>query len=150
MQDQQQIKILKAVGQARQEALATPGVERRLADLAVDAGVVGASDERADLAVELRQRQRWGRGGLAPDKVPGQLGQQLGVDRAEQALDLSATLRGPTGGVDDPEPQVHRHLVEVATGEVAAVVDIERVRDAADWPGGSALRQIAGAAQGRC
>lgn len=60
MQDQQEVEIFKAVGQARQEALATPSVERRLTNLAVNTGVIGAGDEGADLAVELRQRQRWG------------------------------------------------------------------------------------------
>jgi hypothetical protein len=56
MQDQQEVEVLEAVGKAGQEALTTPGVERRLTDLAVDTGVVGAGDEGADLAVEPRQR----------------------------------------------------------------------------------------------
>ena len=38
--------------------------------------------------------------------MPGQLGQQLGVDRAEQALDLTPALRAADGGVDDLEPEV--------------------------------------------
>jgi hypothetical protein len=66
--------------------------------------------------------------------VSGQFGQQLSVERAKQALDLSPALRAADGGVDDPEPEVRRHLVKVPAGEIAAVVDIEHVRHAADRP----------------
>ncbi len=74
MQDQQEVEVLEAVGKARQEALATPGVERGLADLAVDADVVGAGDEGADLAVEPRQRQCRGEAALPPTRCPGSSG----------------------------------------------------------------------------
>ena len=51
--DQQQVEVLQALGAARQEAAAPPGIERRLAGLAVQPGVVGAGDEGAHGPVQL-------------------------------------------------------------------------------------------------
>ena len=97
--------------------------------------MVGVGNEGADGPVQLRQRQARRGCRLAAGKVSRQLGQQLGVEGAEQALDLASALRPADGGVDDPEAQAGRHLVEVLAGEIAAVIDVEHVRNAADGPG---------------
>ncbi len=132
--DQQQIELLQALGQPRQKTVLAPSVERHSAGLAVGAKVVRAGDEGADGPVQLRQRQARRRGRPAADEVPGQLRQQLGGERAEQPLDLAPALRPPDGGVDHPEAERGRNLVEMAAGEVRAVIDVEHVRDAAHWP----------------
>jgi len=133
--DQEQVKVFQAIWAARQEAAAPPGVERCLAGLAVTADVVRAGDEGADGPVQLCQGQaRRGRR-LAAGEVPGQLGQQLGVERAEQALDLAPALRPGDSRVDDAEAEAGSDLFEVVAGEVAAVIDVEHVRDAANRPG---------------
>ena len=67
--------------------------------------------------------------------MPRQLRQEFGVERAEQALDLAPALGPPNRGVDDAKPQASRDLIEVLAGEVAPVIDVEYVRDAADGPG---------------
>jgi len=57
--------------------------------------------------------------------MPGQVGQQLGSDRAEESFQLAAALRPPDGGVDDLDVQVGGGRGEVVAGEVAAVVGVE-------------------------
>jgi hypothetical protein len=58
------------------------------------------------------------------DQMPGQLGQEFGVERAEQPLDLAPSLRSRHGGIDQAEAQAGRDLLEMVAGEVAAVIDI--------------------------
>jgi hypothetical protein len=55
--------------------------------------------------------------------MPGQLGEEFGVERAEQALDLAPSLRARDGGIDNTETQAGRDLLEMVAGEVAAVID---------------------------
>jgi len=56
-------------------------------------GIVGRDDVGADRGVQLGERQAGWRGWLAIAEIARQLGQQLGVDGAEQPLDLAAPLR---------------------------------------------------------
>ena len=79
--------------------------------------------------------RRGGVAGLPWSRYPGSSGQQLSIKGAEQALNLASALWPADGGVDDAETETGSHLVEVMTGEVAAVIDVERVRDAANRPG---------------
>lgn len=127
--------ILQALGKTRQEAAAPPSVERRLADLAMRAKVIRAGDEGADRAVQLRQRQAWRGRRPAPGEMSGQLGQQLAVERAEQAFDLASALWPSDSGIDHLKTERGRNLFKVLAGEVAAVIDVEHVRNAADGPG---------------
>src|SRR5215813_11147441 len=58
------------------------------------------------------------------DQMPGQLGQEFGVERAEQTLDLAPSLRARDGGIDKAEAQAGRDLLEMVAGEIAAVIRI--------------------------
>ena len=73
MQEEQEVELLEAVGQARQEAARPPGVERRRTGLAC-ACVVGAGDEGTDRAIQLGQRQGRGGAGLPSTRYPGSSG----------------------------------------------------------------------------
>ena len=137
--DQEEVEFLQALGQARQEAACGPGLARRGARLRVGAGVVGADDEGADHTVELGQRQGWRGRRATADEVAGQLGQQLRRDGAKEPLHLAAPLGPGHGRVDQADAQVGRDLLEVAAGEVGAVVDVEGIGDAAHGPGGVLL-----------
>ena len=66
--------------------------------------------------------------------MAGELGEQFGVDRTEQALDLAAPLWSGDRREDELEPEVRGNLFEMRAGEVRAVVDVEHVRDAAYDP----------------
>jgi hypothetical protein len=114
------------------------------------AHVVGAGDVAADGGVQLGQGQPRRRGGLAAHEVAGQLGQQLGVQRAEQPLHLAPALGAPDGRVDKLDAQIGGHLAEVGAGEVAVVVDVQHVGDAADRPGRGGLTPDRLAQRQRC
>src|SRR4051812_36690245 len=96
--------------------------------------MIGAGDEGTDRLIQLRQRQSRCASRLALDEVAGQLGQEFGVEGPEQALDLAPALRARDAGIHDPDVQARSYLVEVLAGEVAAVIDVEHVRNAADRP----------------
>src|SRR3954452_21674078 len=105
--------------------------------------MIGTGDEGTDRLIQFRQRQSRCASRLALDEVAGQLGQEFGVEGPEQALDLAPALRSRDAGINDPAVQARSHWVEVLAGEVAAVIDVEHVRNAADRTSESALRQIA-------
>ena len=67
--------------------------------------------------------------------MSGEICQELGVDGAEEPLDLPAALRASDGGVDQPDVQIYGGGGELVADEVAAVVDVEHVGDAAHRPG---------------
>ena len=71
--------------------------------------------------------------------MTGQFREELGVQCAEQALDLATSLRPRDGGIDDAEAQAGRDLIKVIASEIAALIDVEPVWDAADGPGGIGL-----------
>ena len=71
--------------------------------------------------------------------MPGQGGEQFGVDGAEEAFDLPAALGPPDGGVDEADVQVDGGAFEVVTGEVGAVVDVQDVGDPSHCPRGVGL-----------
>lgn len=56
-------------------------------------------------------------------QLPGQLGEEFGVERAEQALDLPPSLGACDSGIHQTEAQAGRDLLEMGAGEVAAVID---------------------------
>lgn len=66
--------------------------------------------------------------------VAGQVSEKLGVDGAEEPFDLAAALGAGDGGVDQPDMEVDGGAGEVVADEVAAVVDVEHVRQAAHRP----------------
>lgn len=76
---------------------------------------------------------------MALGDVAGQVSEKLGVDGAEEPLDLAPALGTGDGGVDQPDVQVNSGAGEVAADEVTAVVDIEHVRQPAHRPRGVAL-----------
>ena len=94
-------------------------------------------DPAADRGVELGERESWRarRARAGRRQVAGQPGQQLGRDRAEEALDLAAALRHAGGGVDQLDAQVRGDLLEVVAREVRAVVAVEDLGQPADRPG---------------
>ncbi len=100
----------------------------------MNSGVVGADQEGPERAVQFGQRQFRIGCRLAVLEVAGQLRQQFGVEGSEQTLDLAASLRTGDGGVDEFKVQVHSNLLKMFAGEVAAVVDIEHVRNPAHSP----------------
>ena len=120
--DERRIQRLQAIGHSREPPVAPPSVDRRRANRAMHAGVVGRHHECADGRVQFGERQPWRRRELAIDKIAGQLWQQLRLDRAEQPLDLPATLWPGDGRVDQLEAEIGRGLFEVEAGEVGAVV----------------------------
>ena len=134
MLDQEQVKLLQAIGQARQEGARGPGLARSRAGPRVRAQVVGANHKGADRAVELGQRQPRRAGRPTRDKVPGQLRQELCRDGAEEALDFAPALRASHCRVDQPNTQIGRDLLQMVTGKVRAMIDVEGVGDAADCP----------------
>jgi len=136
---EQQVELLEAVGGAGQPAVGEPGLLRRLAGLAVDALVVGAGDPPAEGGVRLGEREPGRRDWVAVDELPGQLGQQLGGDAAEEPLDLAAALRPGDGGVHQLDVQVGGDRCEVVAGEVAAVVGVQHVGQAVHRPVGVGL-----------
>jgi hypothetical protein len=105
--------------------------------------MVGAGDVAADGCVQLGQRQPRRGGGLAAYQAAGQLGQQLGVQRAEQPLHFAPALGPPDGRVDQLDAQVGGDLAEVGAGEVAAVVYVSMSGMPQTGQAGSLLRQIA-------
>ena len=119
---QQQVEVVEAGGHPGQPSVAEPGRPRCGSGFAVLAQMVGAGDVAADGCVQLGQRQPRRGGGLAAYQVAGQLGQQLGVQRAEQPLHFAPALGPPDGRVDQLDAQVGGDLAEVGAGEVAAVV----------------------------
>ena len=52
----------------------------------------------------------------------------------KEPLDFSPASRLPDRGEDQPNLEVDRHLLDVARGEIAAVVGVQDLRDAADVP----------------
>ena len=54
--------------------------------------------------------------------------------RAEKTLDLAAPAWPPHGGKNELDLQMGGHLLDVLRGEIAAVVGVENLRDAADGP----------------
>jgi hypothetical protein len=131
---QQQIELLERLERARQPTPSEPCLLRRDAGLAVLAPVVDIHDPVADRVIELMQRQRRRGGWLAGDEVTWEVRKQLAGQRAEEPLDLAASLRPSAGAVDQPDVQVDAHLLDVLADEVAAVIAIEDVRQAVHRP----------------
>ena len=128
------IEVVQTVGHARQPALAKPCRMWRFVGLTVRALVVDADNEGGNCRVELRKRQRRGARRFPLYQTPGQLGQKLGVDRAEEAFDLATSLRPADSRMDKFDPQRRRDLFEMDAREVASVIDIEHVWNAAHRP----------------
>src|SRR5699024_10453727 len=120
-------------------SLSDPGRLRARADRGMRALVVLA-DELPDGPVETRKVQHRHGMWVSRGEAPGQGREQFGVDGVEEPLDLSSSLWAGDRGVDDTDLQRDRGVLEVMAGEVAAVVDVEDVWDAAHRPGGVALR----------
>jgi len=76
---------------------------------------------------------------VAWSEVPGESGEKLCVDGAEEAFDLAAALGPSHGGVDDPDAQLDGGAFEVMAGKVGAVVDVEHVGYSTHGPRGVGL-----------
>ena len=76
---------------------------------------------------------------VAGRDVPGQGGQQLGGDRAEQPFDLPSAAGSSRGAVDQLHLQVGAHLGDVGAGEVGAVVAVQDRGHPAHRPAGVGL-----------
>ena len=72
---------------------------------------------------------------VARRDVPGQGGQQLGGDRAEQPFDLPPAAGFSGCAVDQLHLEVGAHLGDVGAGEVGAVVAVQHRRHPAHRPG---------------
>ena len=72
--------------------------------------------------------------GLPFTRCPGNSGRSSVVQRSEQALNLAPPLRSGDRRIDDAKLQTGRDLIEVLAREIAAVIDIKHVGDAADGP----------------
>src|SRR5271165_1723058 len=131
---QKKVEIVEAVWHAWQPASSAPRRMRRFFDLAMRTLIVVPDDECSERGVEFRKRQF--RRGLraALYQMAGQPGLKLGSDGSEKALDLAAPLRPADGRMDEFDPQRRRDLFEVDAREVAAMIDIEHVGNAADGP----------------
>src|SRR5699024_8970536 len=116
-----------------------PGLARGSPNFWVFALVVGLSDERPDRCIQLRQRQHWLRVPLARTKVARQVGQQLGVDGAEEPLDLAPALGSGHRGVDNFEMQIPSGLGQMVAGEIWTMIDIEPIWDPTHRPVGIVL-----------
>ncbi len=135
--EQQRVELVEAVGQPREPAAVAPAVRRGLAGLGVLALVVAVDEVAGEGGVEFGEGE--GRSGdRAPvgavRDVPGQCGQQLAGDGAEQPLDLAPALRDAGGGVHELDVGVCADLGDVGAGEVGAVVAVEDVGQPADRP----------------
>lgn len=90
--------------------------------------------------IEPRKVQDGLRRSTSRSEVPGERDEQLGVDGAEEALDLAPTLGPSDDRVDNADAQFDGGALEVVAGEVGPVVDVQDVGDAAHRPGWVGLR----------
>ena len=146
---QKSVEFLETVRNPRQPAFSNPGVVREGVKFAVNPGVVG-SDELSDPSIEIGEVQygfRFQASGFrlpaAGTNVSRESGEQLGVDGAEEPLDLSSSLWSADDGVDEADVQFDGGAFEVVAGEVGPVIDVQNVGDVAHRPRGSVLCQIA-------
>ena len=100
--------------------------------------VVDVPDEGPDRRVQLGQGEPGLPGPVrgAARRVPGQGWQAHLVDGAKRPLHLAPPAGLPGQGEIGPDLQLGHHLLQVRGGEVRAVVDVERLRDAAHVPAG--------------
>src|SRR6218665_3815580 len=89
--------------------------------LAMDSVVVGAN-ECADRTIETGKIQDRRRCPAAGSEEVGKSRQKLGVNGAEEPLDLPSSLGSADGRVDDPDVQGDRGPFNVVADEVGAVV----------------------------
>src|SRR5699024_2533026 len=125
--------------QSWQPPITDPGLARGSVNFWVFALVIGLGDERPDRCIEFRQGQHWLRVPLALAEVAGQVGEQLGVDGAEEPLDLPPALGSGHRGVDDFEMQVLGRLCQMVAGEIWTMIDIEPIWDPTHRPVGIVL-----------
>src|SRR5689334_18420336 len=97
--------------------------------------VVVDGDEGTDLPIKCRQVQHRLWCADSGSEAPGQGREDLGIDRAEKALDFAAALRPADGGMDCPDMQRDSGPLEVLAGEIGAVIDVQNIWKSAHHPG---------------
>ncbi len=133
--EQQQVELLQRFRELWEEPPGLPARLRRLARFAMHALLVVVHDEALQAPVQLGDGEHRFRDRRAGRGVAGERAEEELIDRLEEALDAAAAAWLPLGRKVQHDVQVGGDLLEVARGEVAAVVGIELLRDAADVPG---------------
>jgi hypothetical protein len=96
--------------------------------------LVCLDQEYAQACIQLGQREHgFGRSGTRR-RVPRLVAQEELIDSPKDALDLASPARLASDREHQGDVQIGGNLLEVVRGEVAAVVGVERVRDAAHRP----------------
>ena len=133
--NQQQIQLLQRVRHARKKAVGFPALDGGHLRVGMVAPVIDVEEERAELRLERRHRQRWGASHPAAHwRVALQLAQEHLVHRAEEAFDPPTPSRLAWDGEDQSDVQIRAHLFQVSRPEVAPVVGVEDIGDAAHTP----------------
>jgi hypothetical protein len=89
--------------------------------------------------IELRQREPRGGGGLSLAEISRERGETFRIQRPKEPLNFPPALRPSDRRIDQLKTQVSRDLLEMGTGEITAMINVEYVRDTADGPRGILL-----------
>ena len=132
---EQQIQLLQRVRHAWQEAVRLPPSGRRYFSSGAFTALVHVQKKGAQPGVEVGQGQR----GLpahtaAGRRVAVEFTEEHLVDRRKESLNAAATSRLSRQGKDQPNFQIRADLLQMTRGEIAAVIGVEHLRDAAHIP----------------
>ena len=87
--------------------------------------VVNADDARTDGGIERGQRQLGRSSWLPVHQIPTLDHKEFRVDSGEKPFDLATTLRACDGRMHLSDFEIRSDLLQVATGEIAAVIDVK-------------------------
>ncbi len=130
---QQEVELVQAGGQMRQEAARGPAGHRALPCFAVRLLVVLVQQPGAEARLEDGKREGRRHHPAVVRRVAGELTEEQLLDGAEEPLDRSLTTRLAGQGKDELDLQVGGHLLDVPGGEIAAVIGVERCGNATNW-----------------